>query len=85
MLWTSGWDHRACPLYERFFSDIVIMIITTGSPRGWHSTTVCTPSGQNFDRKKFMMAFCFAIVCFIAEILLDLDQLGHVYQRDSVA
>ena len=32
-----------------------------------------------------MMAFCFAIVCFIAEILLDLDQLGHVYQRDSVA
>ena len=27
----------------------------------------------------------FVIVRFIAEILLDLDQLDHVYQRDIVA
>ena len=36
--------------------------------------------------KKIIMALhIFAIVCSITEILLDLDQLDHVYQRDIVA
>ena len=36
--------------------------------------------------KKIIMALhIFAIVRSITEILLDLDQLDHVYQRDIVA
>ena len=36
--------------------------------------------------KKIIMALhIFAIVRSITEILLDLDQLNHVYQRDIVA
>ena len=47
--------------------------------RGWHSTTVCTPScdcGQNFDQKNSIMVL-HIFYNFIAEISLDLDQLDR--------
>ena len=59
--------------------------------RGWHSNRDCTLNcdlgwtyvGQNF----YLSWHCidFTIVGFIAEILLDLDQLDRIYQRDIVA
>ena len=52
--------------------------------RGWHSNRSCTLNcdlGQNFDRK--ILSWDFTIVGFIAEILLDLDQLDRISKRYS--
>ena len=53
--------------------------------RGWHSNIFCTSifvhTSQNLMKQLSWHCIDFTIVGFIAEILLDLDQLHHIYQR----
>ena len=60
--------------------------------RGWHSNIFCTSifiqagqtQGQNLTETLSWHCIDFTIVNFIAEILLDLDQLDRIHQRVTV-